>query len=247
MSGADEHPFLAWLKRWMDLARYTGTDVPDPLRRTEDLIALWNSDIPGGWHRGTDNQVIDPTVRYRRGEAQGPRAGSEHALEYEILSHDPSVTQTRCFGHRLIDGVNAVPLARDPNGRRRAGNVEADMLLLTADGEKRQLVLVEAKTISNNAWYAAIENLRQLRLFQASDAAQAIMQRRSSDRLPVPVPVTGAVLAPAEFYAARGARRRSVAPTQAMSEQLANRLGLDVRLAVWDGVARTITHLPSTK
>ena len=37
------------------------------------------------------------------------------------------------------------------------------MLLLRADGEKRGSVLVEAKTISNNAWYAAVENLRQLR------------------------------------------------------------------------------------
>ena len=61
------------------------------------------------------------------------------------------------------------------------------------------------------------------------------------------MPVTAVVLAPAEFYAARGARSRSVTPTQAMIDQVANRLGLDVRLAVWDGFARTITQLVSTE
>lgn len=160
------NPFRAWLKLWMDLACYHGRDVPGPEARTDQLIELWHTDIPGGWHRNPDPQLLDPSVRYRRGDAlKGPRAGGEHELEHDVLHPDPSVTQTRCFGDRLIDGINAVPLARDPTGGR-AGNVEADLLLLTRNRGADRLLLVEVKTISNNAWYATVENLRQLRYFR---------------------------------------------------------------------------------
>jgi hypothetical protein len=146
-------------------------------------------------------------VRYRRGHVRtGPKVGSEHELEYELLQPDPSLAQTRCFDQRLIDGINAVPLARDPDGRR-AGNVEADMLLLTAAGNDHRLLLVEAKTISNNAWYATVENLRQLRLFTASSAAQQIMQQRRAEPLPTPPAVTAVILATASFYTSRWTAR----------------------------------------
>jgi hypothetical protein len=52
------------------------------------------------------------------------------------------------------------------------------MLLLTTDGTTHKLVLVEAKTTANDPWYAAVESLRQLRLFLASDSARQIMHRR---------------------------------------------------------------------
>jgi hypothetical protein len=112
------------------------------------------------------------------------------------------------FGARLIDGLNAVPLARDVGGRRR-GNIEADMLLLTADpaGHRTQL-LVEAKTSSNNAWYAAIESLRQLKLFQLSQAAHDIFSRRGSHE-GTNLPVEAVVLAPGAFYSSRGAKKRA--------------------------------------
>lgn len=243
MPSSDGHPFFAWLERWMELARYHDRDVPDPEARTEQLIALWNSDIPGGWRRGTDPQILDPEVRYRHGDAdQGPRADSEHELEFQLLRPDPSVTETRRLGERLIDGINAVPLAHDSQGHR-AGNVEADMLLLTAVGADNRLLLVEAKTGSNNAWYATVENLRQLRLFLASDAARQIMQHRRAEPTSPPTPVTAVVLAPASFYTAPGARRCSPAPTQTMIEQLTNQLHLDIRLTVWNNTARTVTQL----
>jgi hypothetical protein len=30
MPDTDAHSFVAWLKLWMELARYQGRDVPDP-------------------------------------------------------------------------------------------------------------------------------------------------------------------------------------------------------------------------
>ncbi len=147
---------------------YTSAEIPNLPERISNVITLWTAPVPGGWQRGPDSRLLDRTQRYLRGDAATPKPGSEHKLELEILAPDPAATVTTCFGARLIDGINAVPLARDAGGRRR-GNVEADMLLLTADaaGHRTQL-LVEAKTSSDNAWYAVIESLRQLKLFQLS-------------------------------------------------------------------------------
>lgn len=69
-----------------------------------------------------------------------PRAGSEHELESQILAPDPSRTPTTVLGGRLIDGVNAFPLARDGAGGR-AGNVEADLLLLVESNDSSRVIL----------------------------------------------------------------------------------------------------------
>lgn len=64
--------------------------------------------------------------RYRRGDIDAPHRG-EHRIEHDILCR--SFDSVTCFGNRLIDGVNALPLVRDAGGARRA-NVEADKYLL---------------------------------------------------------------------------------------------------------------------
>lgn len=125
--------FHDWATRWLaeDAGAYTGSEVPNPDRRIGRLIALWHEPIPDGWCRDDDPQLTDPAVRYRRHHRRDrPKAGSEHELEHEILIPDPLTTPTRCLDAWLIDGINAVPLARDKSGGR-AGNIEADMLLLT--------------------------------------------------------------------------------------------------------------------
>jgi hypothetical protein len=81
--------FRNWAQRWLaeDAGAYAGREVPNPDHRIERLIALWREPIPEGWKRDNDLQVTDPTVRYRRHHSQGaPKVGSEHELEYEILT-----------------------------------------------------------------------------------------------------------------------------------------------------------------
>jgi hypothetical protein len=139
---------------------------------------------------------------------------------------------------RLIDGINAIPLARDPGGHRH-GNVEADLLPLTdAAGEARQL-LVEAKTTSGNVWYAVIENLRQLKLFQLSKTAKDIFRDRgtfNADRLST----AAMVLAPASFYTDRGAKRNALEPAR----QLIAELDVPLHLATWNPAERLIEPAP---
>jgi hypothetical protein len=75
---------------------------------------------------------------------EGTEPRGEHAVEHAILALEPDSNVTTCLGERLLDGVNAVPLTKDAGGKR-AGNVEADMLLLTSDGERSPSADVPAR------------------------------------------------------------------------------------------------------
>src|SRR4051812_794246 len=106
-----------------------------------------------------------------------------------------------CCAGTIVDGINAVPPARDSTGRRRA-NVEADLFLLVERQRKYSILVVEVKESSNNAWYAAVENLLQLRLTLESPEPRLVFYRRARARnglceIPdVPLVPQGVVLAP---------------------------------------------------
>jgi hypothetical protein len=208
------------------------------------VLSLWKEPIPPGWLRGRDPRISDRHRRYCRGNSS-PQAHrpAEHAIEYDVLTPSPTETPTHCLGARLIDGVNAVPLTRDAGGRRRA-NIEADMLLLLRAAEGHRLVLAEVKVGSNNAWYAVVENLRQLRLFKESVVTQRLFHIRRADlNLRHPLPVTSIVLAPPAFYTASGKRSAAVGPARELIRR-ARAAEIDVLLTTWDSDRRTIELLP---
>lgn len=243
MSSHDGETSAGWADAWMIPARYSGPNLPDVNRRITQVLAAWTAPVPGGWQRGRDARLHNPSSRYQRARhtTSTPRSGSEHELEFQILNDDPAVVRTLCEDAVVVDGINAVPLARGTTGGRR-GNVEADMLLLTHDTIGYRQWLTEVKTGSNNAWFAVIESLRQLKLFQLSDAAQAIMPARHPD-VPAQTPVTALVLAPATFYTAPGAKQRSVKPAQQLIDAIIPAASIDIRLATWDLSTRTIRRL----
>jgi hypothetical protein len=228
-------PFELWAARWIELATYAGPVLQDADRRIRLALDLWHEPIPEPWERGFDHQLAG--LRYRRGDVLAPHAG-EHTLEAEVLA-DP-LEGVRCFGGTLVDGVNAVPLSLDPSGGRRA-NVEADLLLLVRDRDQYWVGVGEVKHSSNHAWYAAIENLRQLRLVLASAEAGIILHQRNPDlALLERLPVRGLVIAPLEFFRARGQKGNSVAATQRLLETFRSETNAQPHLAVWDPAARTI-------
>ena len=154
----DGMPFADWSERFMKCAQYTGTHVPDVDARVSQLVALWHEPILPGWERADDAPArrrppLPPHAHWWRPDPRG-----EHAIEHDILCPSPADPSVRCLGARLVDGINAVPLARDAAGGRVA-NVEADMALLVRDDDDWRVLLVEVKVASNNAWYAADENL----------------------------------------------------------------------------------------
>jgi hypothetical protein len=232
--------FRAWGRRWIELAEFEGPRLLDPERRMDEVAALWREPVPGSWQREPRKRLLDPEIRYCRSISDnGPRG--EHAIEYEIL--DQEKPGTSWFGKPLVDGVNALPLAKDAGGGR-SGNVEADMLVLVSTGRGHRLLLVEVKAMSNNAWYAAIENLRQLRLFKESGAAQTLFHsRRPELALPQQLPVAGVVLAPEPFYLAPRKQLGAVAPTRRLLRRMQADAHVVGHLAVWDPVERSITGL----
>lgn len=243
-----EPTFREWADSWMELARFTGTLLPEEDERIAKVVALWNEPIPSQWERGRDARLLGHEERHlrycrRNYRADASRRG-EHAIEFELLDPSPAERETLCFGDRLVDGVNAVPLAKDVEGGR-SGNVEADMLLLVASQGGYRLLLVEVKEASNHAWFAVVENLRQMKLFAESSAAQSLFreERRPELALPSQLPVTGVVLAPPSFYAARGRKAASVAPAQRLADRMREYVGVDIRLATWEPRKRMIVPL----
>lgn len=228
--------FAEWANRWMHLARYAGPRVPDVPMRIEQLLHLWQEPIPEPWRRAVDKQLH--AERYRRGDIHKPNPG-EHTTEHAIL-HE--LERVSCFGNKVLDGVNALPLVRDAAGGRSA-NVEADILLLTEGGGGHRLFLCEVKEKSNNAWYAAVENLRQLRLFISSpEAGRVFFHRCPTLSCPADAPVTGIVLAPSLFYTSPGQKANSVAPALQLLARFNSEFKVDVCLAVWDSELSNIVR-----
>ena len=241
MVASSNREFNEWARRWMELATFSGRLVPDEEARIAAVAALWREEIPPGWERGQDSRLLDREQRYCR-RKDSIRRG-EYVIEGEVLDPDPGKVSTICLGARLVDGVNAVPLAKDSGGGR-TGNVEADMLLLVRDEHEYRLLLVEVKTGSNHAWFAAVENLRQLKLFKQSPETQLLFRRRCPEMdLPERLPVTAVVLAPPRFYVANGRRAESVAPAERLLERMRDEADADVRLATWELRDRTIVPL----
>jgi hypothetical protein len=240
----DDLQFAKWASRWIELAKYSGKRVPGEGERIARIVALWDEPIPGKWKRGQDPRLLDPERRYCRGDGGEDRVRPpEHEIEHNVLLLPPE--GRTCLGSRLIDGVCAVPLAKDAGGGR-SGNVEADMLLLVRTDDGYRLLLVEVKDAANNAWYAVVENLRQLKLLSESFETQRLFElRRPELPLADSIPVTAVVLAPADFYEAHGAKGASVAPAQRLLQAMRDNAGVDVRLATWEPKERAIRAYPA--
>jgi hypothetical protein len=176
--------------------------------------------------------------RYTRGDEADPRSG-EHRIEHEILcQHFDTVTYFQ--DGRVIDGVNAFPLVRDSGGGRN-GNVEADLLLLVQWARDYRLVLAEVKHSANNAWFAAVENLRQLKLLiSGEDTGQLFRQRNPALDLPANLAMTGLVVAPCSFYSQPGQKANSVGAARMLVNTIRSETDVDIRLSVWDSQRRAI-------
>jgi hypothetical protein len=228
--------FAKWRSRWFDQARYQGRNVPDVDARINALVDLWRVPVPGNWQRRIDTQLLGQ--RYRGGDVGAPHNG-EHRMEHEMLA-DP-IADVRCMGAVVVDGINAMPLVYDATGGRST-NVEADVLLLLRDGRSHRLALLEVKYDADNPWYAAVENLLQVKLLSANREQRRLFHARRRVALSdEDLPVVGLVVAPLEYYRSPGQKLLAVQPAQRLHDRFRHELGVDLHLATWDAVARTVT------
>lgn len=232
--------FIEWYQRWTEIARYEGDTVPEFNDRIEKVVALWREPVPAGGVRPSEDLPLRllGTRRYTRSDIDAPHAG-EHDIEHQILSEKmpaPSLENGAIF----LDGVNGFPLAIDSAGGREC-NVEADILLLVQYPDRvKKIVAGEVKTGANNPWYAAIENLRQLKLLYAAGHPGLVFEQRKSLAPLESVGLSGMVIAPNDYYQHRGQKANSIAPTKSLLERFCRELGIHVELIVWDDLARSL-------
>jgi len=108
--------------------------------------------------------------------------------------------------------------------------------------------LVEVQVSESNAWYAAIENLRQLRLLRESEATRRLFEFcRPELRLPPDVRISGLVVAPRGFFTGKGKKGNAVKPAQLLLDRFRADAGIDVRLAVWEsGAIQPLTTIAAS-
>jgi len=236
----DMENFIRWWQRWPELWAYTGVHLTDCDARITEILKLWQSPVPGSWKRNEDRPRL-LAFRYTRGDKGSPNPG-EHEIEHEILCD--YFDEVMVLGAKLIDGVNALPLAIN-RGNNRLGNVEADLLLLIERATTHQIAIAEVKAKADNAWSATLENLRQLRLLLDADFVQGLFNRRKPDlRLSLnPKTAIGIVVAPRDWYFARGQKVQSVTYARRLIQALQEVGACDLRLTVWDRERRRIDEL----
>jgi hypothetical protein len=224
-----------WIADWTKLAEYSKADVPDVDARIADLLDLCTVPVRPAWPRPNAEDHMWAAGPYRRRDREDP-SRPERIVEHEILGSGEQMAEGRlCCGGRVVDAINAIPLTRRPK-------IEADVLLLVDHGHERRLYLAEVKKDSNNAWYATVELLRQLRLFTASTHAIDYFHRKDTE-VPAGLPVTGLVLAPSDYYFAPGKKDKAVEPAWRLVDAVTSHRELDVRLATWDAATRRIAEL----
>ena len=209
MGSGSMSEFADWAARWMELASYAEAEFPAEEGRIEQVLALWDEPVPDGWIReaGRDGRLLTGK-RFTRKIAKG-EPKNELAIEAAVLAD--GVPPIEFLGEPIIDGVNAVPLVKARGGR---GRVEADLLLLIGEGDRHRLAVVEVKVNANHAWYAAVENLRQVKLVLEAPVRALFAQRQPELTLPENLPVAAVVLAPPDFYAHRGQKANATGPAR---------------------------------
>jgi hypothetical protein len=247
MSSTTRNP---WYEKWLELANFTGEILKEEewSRRINEVIGLWCGGSPlDGWRRNLkfdfrDRDLCTPGTIYCRGDREAPNSG-EHQIEDEIIKNRETLTffsGEYCFEPI----VNSFPCSKDCSGGRE-GNVEIDLLgiLKTPTGAIHPLIC-EVKCKDNNPWYAAVENLRQLRLFiDNSENLEFIRKKCGNARMRFVAPV-GIVLAGPDYYKSRGQKLNSMNPTQELLDRLqAQCKDARVILATWDESTKRVDRV----
>jgi hypothetical protein len=121
--------------------------------------------------------------------------------------------------------------------------VEADLFLLLKHEAGYLRAVGEVKANKANAWWATVENLRQLRLLSEAAFVSDVFERRNSriGSLSGQAPVVGMVIAPREWYLAYGKKANSVQYARKLIHAIGGHCKL--HLTVWDREQKRITEL----
>lgn len=194
--------------------------MPTPEEKIGQLIELWNQKIPDSWQRESLPKTFEWGYRRSLG---GRKPTPEHELEKRLFK-----SSLKIDGYCSVDlFANAFPLAK-------WRTVEADMVAVAKIDAATEVLVIEAKDKANNAWYAAVENLRQLKLFDANRRTNLeFLKNKVSDCVWGELKMTGLVIAPPDFFEHKGQKGNATQPAKNLVAAFQRKLGVRVLLGKW--------------
>jgi len=209
--------FKKWRKMWIDLATFSGDQVPTPEEKIGRLIELWNQEIPDGWQRENLPKTFEWGYRRSLG---GKKQTPEHELEKRLFKIKSLLK---------IDGYGSVDLLANAFPLAKWRSVEADMVAVAKKDVATEIMVIEAKDKANNAWYAAVENLHQLKLFDANRRTNLeFLKNKVSDCVQGELAITGLVIAPPDFFEHKGQKGNATQPAKNLVAAFQRKLGVRV-------------------
>ena len=241
MSNTPLISFSDWYDKWQKLADYTGVNLDEKEwnRRTDAIVSLWAEQPQGNWQRSFERgdfnlrNLCTPKIIWSRNSGEISQNRGEYQIEDHIIKNPiPFCLKS---GYQFEPIVNAFPCAKVSKG-----SVEFDLLsILKTPKNAIHPLVCEIKAQYNNPWYAAVENLRQLKLFigNLENNLNVIRKKRADEILIDFSHPVGIVIAEPDYYGHRGQKNNSVEPTLNMLRRLqVSPQGKDARviLATWD-------------
>lgn len=219
-----------WHESWKELMWYKGRELQNSDEKISKVIQHWAQPIPEEAlveSLSIRKRLLDNNLRYTRGYGASANRG-EYALERQILLESHPYGQTK-----LIDGINGVNLGRGIVGQRRKHAVEADLLLVEHHKQGMRLIVGEVKKSDQNAWYAVIENLRELKLVYAQEnRIKKIFESRGL-HFDEKFIITGAVIAPYEFYIQKHKKANATKLAKKLIEEMSLHHQIVIELLIW--------------
>ncbi len=222
-----------WVAAWTAIAKHPPSNTEEATAKIDAVVELCQMPVRRDWTRPNIEDHLWAAGPYRRSD-RGKPSGPERTIEDQILGAATDVAEGRsCLGGQVIDAINAIPLTRRPK-------VEADVLLLVDHGDAVSSTSQKSKVPPITRGTRPSNCCASCACSRASHTVDYF--HRKNRKLPPRLPATGLVLAPEIYY--KNSDR--LAYTWRLIDSVISRVGLDIRMAVWDAGGSQITELRRT-
>jgi hypothetical protein len=218
-----------WSAQWEQGRQYKGVQIPEKAlpSRIKGIINLWNMEMPLTWER--ENWAFLQQRGFRRGDERDPQP--EHKLEKEFFDLRAWEVKGGPLPMYLYPELNEISFGNQGDGQRKI-----DVLAILKIEDRSTPLAIEMKGQStNNCWFAVVENLQQLKLLhrypQSRLADNPLL--KPFEQLPLS-DSWGMVLAPSQFFDAKGQKRNSFRQANELIRALRKERGVTILLAAFN-------------
>jgi hypothetical protein len=234
--------YREWSAKWAQERQYSGIQISTqalPLR-IKNVLNLWNIETPLAWER--QDWAFLKQRGFRRGDEDNPQP--EHKLEKELFAIPTWEVKGGNERMNFIPELNEISF-----GNQRSGQRKIDVLAILKINDRPIPLAIEMKgKITNNCWFAVVENLQQLRLLRSYPQSCLAVNGwlKPFEKLPLSE-TCGMVLAPLPFFHAKGQKRNSFGQARELLRAIRQELGITIFLAAFSKDTRGQVDLLTDK